>query len=92
MRRHGQLMAFSGHKLDGSKNYRNLLQEHETESYRQKQGKMNSVANRRLQKFTTWEIPRRNLALPQHWNNSKTQDQKIDEKRSLKVRKFTKIK
>ena len=36
MRRHGQLMAFSGHKLDGSKNYINLLQERETKSCRQK--------------------------------------------------------
>ena len=68
MRRHGQLMAFSGHKLDGSKNYRNLLQEHEMESCRQKQGKMNNVANRRLKKFATWEILRRNLVLPQYWN------------------------
>ena len=32
-------MAFSGHKLDGSKNYRNLLQERETERCRQKQGR-----------------------------------------------------
>ena len=38
MRRHGKLMAFSDHKLVGLKNYRNLLQKHETESCRQKTG------------------------------------------------------
>ena len=88
MRRHGQLMAFSDHKLDGSKNYRNLLQEHETESCRQKQGKMNSVANRRLRIFVTCEISQiakiRNLGnsqekfcSPRHWNTSNNTRPKI---------------
>ena len=42
-------MAFSGHKLDGSKNYKNLLQEHETKSCRQTEScrwvTMNRVTN-----------------------------------------------
>ena len=38
MRRHEQLMAFSDHYLNGSKDYKNLLQERETESCMQKQG------------------------------------------------------
>ena len=58
MKRHGQLMAFSDHKLDGSKNYRNLLQERETESCRQKHGEdeqccefSQPVKFRKLRKF-----------------------------------------